>query len=160
MAQSTHTSMEAEALRKENNTLAGASDTTGERLEQRDADEAVEIHPVTMFDKNLVDPNEIDFAPKSELFDSEGEDEADNPKASSAPGSALSEIFERVKSRPMPQAEPTAETESSETPEESADADKDSTPPQPPTPPSVSGLPPLSTPTKNGKPTQNAESQE
>lgn len=75
------------------NSLAPATDPDGKPVK----DEAVEINPVTMWDKLTLPGNDADlydFTPRPE---DEVEEEVDDPKDSRAAGSALAEIYETVK---------------------------------------------------------------
>lgn len=105
------------------NSLAGASDTTGDPLSQRRADEAVEITPIIMYGKGDLESEHqlYDFVPheEEEVVGLEDEDEGDvGPKDSSAPGSALSKLYREVMT-PMPERLGERET--------TASAEKDST---------------------------------
>jgi hypothetical protein len=101
------------------NSLAGASDTTGEPLARRYAEEAVEIHPITMYGKgDLESEAELyDFVPREEeeVVGLEDEDEGDmvGPKASSAPGSALYELYQQTQT-PMPMSDEKEKTAAAE----------------------------------------------
>jgi hypothetical protein len=113
-------------LSRETDSLAGASDTTGEPLIERRAAEAQEISPVTFYGKDYattVDAEMYDFMPTAApepLVVEEIEEEGGDPKGSSAPGSALADLYEQFKT---PLREP---LNSQETP---APADTESTPP-------------------------------
>lgn len=112
--------------REETDSLAGASDTTGEPLIERRASAAQEISPVTFYGKDYattVDAEMYDFMPTAApepLVVEEIEEEGGDPKDSSAPGSALAALYEQFKT---PLREP---LNSQEIP---ASADTESTPP-------------------------------
>lgn len=121
--------------RDSGNTLAGASDTTGDPLGNRRPDEAVELTPVVLYGKGVAVPETddhlYDFTPKTVedepigLEDVEAEDlEVGDPKDSSAPASALSAIYEKVKTHLPVHLQP---SESSSDLEPPVDVDKGST---------------------------------
>ena len=118
---------------RETEGLAGASDTTGDPLAMRVASQAVEVKPMVFYGKNDVpfeDEHLYDFAPKTEeepigLEDVDADDleAGGDPKDSSAPASALSELYRQFQT-PLP-VQTVAESSSDlATP---ADADKGST---------------------------------
>jgi hypothetical protein len=154
-------------MHKEGDALAGASDTTGDPLGNRRADEAVEINPITFYGKadyRQTDESLYDFTPKAEeevigLEDVDLEEvEAGDPKGSSVPGSALSAIYEQVKT--PERVAPVEESESLNDPETTVSVDKDSTKVEESQTGNDSGSPTSPSQTSNGKNKQNAQSQE
>lgn len=153
---------------RDTESLAGASDTTGTPLADRRADEAVEMNPVVFYGKDAVPETEnnwYDFTPKTEeeslgLEDVQAtdiEEGADDPKGLSAPASALSEIYERVKTQLPVHLQPDA---SSNDPATTVDADKDSTTDEGSKTGSGDGSPTSKQPSSSGSGKRSAQNQE